>query len=135
MQNALNRLRDLWQNTSRANQTLLIAIAGIASLVGVGFLYWASSPDYQSLVTTAAAMAGLYAGALAVKASADEGKPAPAGEKAKEGCGGKDGCKAAKEGKDTCKSADGKDTCKAKDGCKGKDGCGGKDKDKHEEKK
>lgn len=53
MQNALNRLRDLWQNTSRANQTLLIAIAGIASLVGVGFLYWASTPDYQSLVTNA----------------------------------------------------------------------------------
>ena len=92
------------------------------------------------LLITAAAMAGLYAGALAVKASADEGKAAPAGEKAKEGCKaadkGKDGCKAHEKGKDTCKSADGKDTCKAKDGCKGKDGCGGKEKEaKPEEKK
>jgi hypothetical protein len=94
------------------------------------------------VLITAAAMAGLYAGALTVKASAEEGKAAPAaGEKGKDTCksaDGKDTCKAhdGSKGKDTCKSADGKDTCKSKDGCKGKDGCGGKDKDaKPEEKK
>jgi len=48
------------------------------------------------LMITAAAIAGLYAGGLAVKATANEsGKSAPAGEKAKESCKGKDGCKAA----------------------------------------
>lgn len=55
MQNALNRLRDVWLNTSRANQTLLIAIVGIAALVGIGFVYWASTPDYQTLVSNASA--------------------------------------------------------------------------------
>jgi hypothetical protein len=97
------------------------------------------------LIITAAAMAGLYAGALTARASADHhaGKPAAETGKDKAGCSGKDGCKGkdtcksadgkdtckAKEsckGKDTCKSADGKDTCKAKAGCSGKDGCGGK---------
>ncbi len=53
MQNALNRLREIWQNTSKANQTLLVAIVGVAALVGIGFLYWASSPDYQTLVSNA----------------------------------------------------------------------------------
>ena len=48
------------------------------------------------LLITAAAVAGLYAGSLAVKANAAEsGSAAPAGEKAKEACKGKDGCKAA----------------------------------------
>src|SRR5690349_3581384 len=93
------------------------------------------------VLITAAAMAGLYAGALTVKAHAEEGKAAPAGEKGKDTCksaDGKDTCHAKDgcKGKDTCKSADGKDTCHAKDGCKGKDGCGGKDKAaKPEEKK
>ncbi len=54
------------------------------------------------LIITAAAMAGLYAGALTIKASAaDAGKTAPAGEKAK----------------------DSKDSCKGKNDCKGKGGC------------
>jgi hypothetical protein len=85
-------------------------------------------------ILMAAAVAGLYAGALTLKASAAEaGKTAPAaGEKAKESCKGKDGCKAKEscKGKDTCKSADGKDTCKAKESCKGKDGCKAKDEPK-----
>jgi hypothetical protein len=53
------------------------------------------------LIITAAALAGLYAGSLAVKATAAEesGKAAPAGEKAKEACKGKDGCKAKEEKK------------------------------------
>ena len=38
------------RTTSRANQTLLIAIVGVAAMVGIGFLYWASTPDYQTLV-------------------------------------------------------------------------------------
>ncbi len=59
----------------------------------------------------AAAIAGLYAGALAVKASASIN---PAGV----------AVHADEKGKDSCK---GKDGCKAKDGCKGKDGCKAKD--------
>ncbi len=71
------------------------------------------------LLITTAAMAGLYAGALATRSyAADDkaGKPdmkkdakAPAHE-----CAGKNGCK----GEGGCKSGD--------NGCKGKNSCGGK---------
>lgn len=78
----------------------------------------------------AAAIAGLYAGALTVKATAAEtGTKAPTTEKGKDACKGKEGCKAKEscKGKDTCKSADGKDTCKAKESCKAKEACKSKD--------
>lgn len=79
-------------------------------------------------ILMAAALAGLYAGSMAVQAHAttDAGKPAPAGEKAKEhSCAGKEGCPA----KDKPKSHDcaGKNECKGKGGCKsGDNGCAGK---------
>ncbi|MDP1578986.1 MAG: hypothetical protein Q8M02_01830 [Candidatus Didemnitutus sp.] len=86
------------------------------------------------MIIAAAAIAGLYAGGLAVKASASIQSPGSAvmmgDEKAKDSCKGKDGCKAkddkAKDsckGKDGCKAADdkAKDACKSKDGCKAKD--------------
>lgn len=80
----------------------------------------------RSLIA-AAALAGLYAGALAVKASAstnvNPGTQIVGDEKGKDSCKGKDGCKA-KDSKESCK---GKDGCKAKDSCKGKDGCKAKD--------
>ena len=70
------------------------------------------------LIITAAAMAGLYAGGLAVKASAaDAGTTAPAGDASKDSCKGKNDCK----GKGNCKTAD--NTCKGKNSCKGKGGC------------
>jgi hypothetical protein len=61
-------------------------------------------------IITAAAIAGLYLGAMATKASA---------EKAKDGCKGKDGCSGKKEGK--------AHDCKGKNECKGKGGCGSSD--------
>jgi hypothetical protein len=81
-------------------------------------------------IIMAAAIAGLYAGSLAVKAYAeDAGKTAPAGEKSKDSCKGKDGCKGKDsckgkndcKGKGNCKTAD--NTCKGKNSCKGKGGC------------
>ena len=66
-------------------------------------------------IIVAAALAGLYAGSLAVKASGqtvNPGTPTTAtDDKAKDSCKGKDGCKA----------KDAKDSCKGKDGCKAKD--------------
>jgi hypothetical protein len=85
------------------------------------------------LIITAAAMAGLYAGSLAVRAQASEGKAgtpaAKDGAKDKSSCGGKDGCKGAAsckghndcKGKGGCKSGD--NGCKGKNSCKGKGGC------------
>jgi len=73
------------------------------------------------LIITAAAMAGLYAGALVVKASADDaGKPATSadsGDKSKDSCKGKNDCK----GKGGCGSSD--NGCKGKNSCKGHGGC------------
>lgn len=78
----------------------------------------------------AAAIAGLYAGSLAVKAYAeDTGKTAPAGDKSKDsckgpnGCKGKDSCKGKNDckGKGNCKTAD--HACKGQNSCKGKGGC------------
>ncbi len=83
-------------------------------------------------IIVAAALAGLYAGSLAVKASGQTSTPspgaaAPAGDdKAKDSCKGKDGCKA-KDAKDSCKGKDGCKSKDAKDSCKGKDGCKAKD--------
>ena len=77
------------------------------------------------LIITAAAMAGLYAGSLAVRAHAEDQAGTPATKdtsKDKSSCSGKDGCK----GKDSCKSKDGcKGTasCKGHNDCKGKGGC------------
>jgi hypothetical protein len=90
------------------------------------------------LIITAAAMAGLYAGSLAVRAHAAEdqaGTPAAKDDsKDKSSCKGKDGCKGTAackghndcKGKGGCKSGD--NGCKGKNSCKGKGGCGAMDK-------
>lgn len=71
-------------------------------------------------IITAAAIAGLYLGALAAKSyAADAGSTAPATEKAKDSCKGKDGCSGKKDGK--------AHDCKGKNECKGKGGCGSSD--------
>lgn len=71
-------------------------------------------------IITAAAIAGLYLGALAAKSyAADAGTTAPATEKAKDSCKGKDGCGGKKDGK--------AHDCKGKNECKGKGGCGSSD--------
>jgi hypothetical protein len=73
------------------------------------------------LIITAAAMAGLYAGALAAKTyAADDsaGQTAPKDDpKAKHDCKGKNACK----GFGGCKSSD--NGCKGKNSCSGKGGC------------
>ena len=81
-------------------------------------------------IITAAAIAGLYLGGLAVKSyAADAGSTAPTSKDAKDSCKGKDGCKG-KDAKDSCK---GHNDCKGKGGCKtanneckGKNDCKGK---------
>lgn len=86
------------------------------------------------LMITAAAMAGLYAGALTTKAHAFGGASTSTEEKAKDSCKGKDGCKAADgskahdcAGKNDCKGhggcKSGDNGCKGKNSCKGKGGC------------
>ncbi len=76
--------------------------------------------SYKTIIT-AAAIAGLYMGALAAKSyGADAGAAAPAGQKAqdaKDSCKGKNDCK----GKGGCGSSD--NGCKGKNSCKGKGGC------------
>ena len=90
--------------------------------------------SYKTIIT-AAAIAGLYLGAMAAKSyAADAGSTAPTTEKAKDSCKGKDGCKA-KDGKDSCKGkagcsgkSEGKaHDCKGKNECKGKGGCNMRD--------
>jgi hypothetical protein len=72
-------------------------------------------------IITAAAMAGLYAGSLAVRAhAADAGTPSAkddSKDKDKASCKGQNDCK----GKGGCKSSD--NGCKGKNSCKGKGGC------------
>ncbi len=72
-------------------------------------------------IITAAAMAGLYAGSLAIRAhAADAGTPAAKDDskaKDKASCKGQNDCK----GKGGCKSSD--NGCKGKNDCKGKGGC------------
>ena len=87
------------------------------------------------LIITAAAMAGLYAGSLAVRAhAADAGTPAAKDEtKDKSSCKGKDGCKGAAscKGQNACKGQGGCKTasheCKGHNDCKGQGGCGSKE--------
>ncbi|MCL5283171.1 MAG: flagellar M-ring protein FliF [Armatimonadetes bacterium] len=45
----INRLKELWQNTSKANQRMIIAVAAVTFVLGVVLLYWANSPDYVTL--------------------------------------------------------------------------------------
>jgi hypothetical protein len=73
------------------------------------------------LLITAAAMAGLYTGALAVRTyAADDSAGTPASKDAKEDPKAKHDCK----GKNACKGFGG---CKTSDqGCKGKNTCAGK---------
>ncbi len=71
-------------------------------------------------IITAAAITGLYLGALAAKSyAADAGSTAPSTEKSKDSCKGKDGCNGKKDGK--------AHDCKGKNECKGKGGCGSSD--------
>jgi hypothetical protein len=80
-----------------------------------------------------AAIAGLYAGAITVKAAAasDAGTKIQkvADAKEKSGCNSKDGCKGAHDckGKNDCKGhggcKSGDNGCKGKNSCKGKGGC------------
>jgi hypothetical protein len=73
------------------------------------------------LLITAAALTGLYTGALAVKSSAATAEPGAEqkGDKnvEKHGCKGQNTCK----GKGGCKTSDA--GCKGKNTCKGKGGC------------
>ena len=96
------------------------------------------------LIITAAAMAGLYAGSLAVRAHAADASGTPAAKddsKDKSSCKGKDGCKGTASckghndcaGKGNCKTAD--HDCKGKNSCKGKGGCSAKDMAPEEPKK
>lgn len=55
MRDALVRLRELWENTSRTNQVLLIAFVASAIVVGIGFAYWAGTPEYVTLVSNPSA--------------------------------------------------------------------------------
>ena len=84
-------------------------------------------------IIAAAAIAGLYAGAFVLKASAattntnaKAGTAMVGDDKAKGSCKGKDSC----QGKDGCKGGHdckGKNDCKGKGGCKsGDNGCKGK---------
>lgn len=74
-------------------------------------------------IIMAAALAGLYAGSLAVKASAQTaGTQDTTTEKAKDSCKGKDGCKG-KADKDSSKGEADKASCKGMNDCKGKGGC------------
>jgi hypothetical protein len=88
------------------------------------------------LLTTVAAVAGLYAGSLASGAfAADQKAGTPAREdakKSKHDCAGKNDCK----GLGGCKTAN--NDCKVKNDCKGKGGCSTmdtKDQKKEEKKK
>jgi flagellar M-ring protein FliF len=55
MHDALVRLRELWENTSRTHQILLIAFTISAMVVGIGFVYWAGTPEYVTLVSNPSA--------------------------------------------------------------------------------
>src|SRR5262249_27086569 len=51
---AFARLREIWEATSRPNQVMLVTVALAIVLAGVGFIYWAGTPDYQTLVANPA---------------------------------------------------------------------------------
>jgi hypothetical protein len=84
------------------------------------------------MMIACAAMAGLYSGALAVKASASvahAGTTIVKDDKGKHDCKGKNSCK----GEGGCNSGD--NGCKGKNSCKGKGGCGTMDEKKKDDKK
>jgi hypothetical protein len=86
------------------------------------------------LLITAAALAGLYTGALATRSyAADDKAGTPAGDskdaKAKHDCKGKNACK----GQGGCGASD--NGCKGKNSCKGKGGCSSSMEKKEEPKK
>ncbi|HVU16835.1 MAG TPA: hypothetical protein VHD32_07915 [Candidatus Didemnitutus sp.] len=87
-------------------------------------------------IIAAAALAGLYAGSFALKATASvsnsAGISASHDDQGKSSCTGKDGCKAHDcKGKNDCKGKggcqSGDNGCKGKNSCKGKGGCSSKD--------
>jgi flagellar M-ring protein FliF len=53
MQDALGRIKQLWLDTSRPNQIMVSAAAVAALVVAIGFVYWASAPEYATLVSNA----------------------------------------------------------------------------------
>src|SRR5437016_3774275 len=53
MPNSLSRLREIWENTSRPNQVLLVSLVAGALAAAVVFVYWAGTPDYQVLIFNA----------------------------------------------------------------------------------
>ncbi len=53
MQEGLARIKQLWQDTSRPNQIMISAAAVAALVVAIGFVYWASAPEYSTLVSNA----------------------------------------------------------------------------------
>src|SRR2546426_1030560 len=53
MPNTLARLREIWENTSRPNQVLLVSLVAGALIAGIAFVYWAGTPDYSVLVYNA----------------------------------------------------------------------------------
>src|SRR5579862_2982001 len=55
MQDSLARLRQVWQDTSRANQMMIMAAVAALLIVGAAFIYWAGTPDYKVLVSNASA--------------------------------------------------------------------------------
>lgn len=55
MQDALARVKQLWQDTSRPNQVMIAAAAVAALVVAIGFVNWASAPEYSTLVSNASA--------------------------------------------------------------------------------
>lgn len=55
MRDGLARLREIWQNTTRTNQTMAVAAALAAIIACIGFVYWAATPEYVPLVSGASA--------------------------------------------------------------------------------
>jgi flagellar M-ring protein FliF len=51
--NGLERLRELWLNTSKPNQMMLVGAVVAALMAGIVFVYWAGTPDYAPLVANA----------------------------------------------------------------------------------
>lgn len=51
MQNALTRLREAWANTSQVNRIVLISVVLASVVAGAGFMFWASSPEYVTLIS------------------------------------------------------------------------------------
>src|SRR5207249_11954715 len=51
MNDTLSRLRQLWLETTRTNQVMIASALAAALVVAVAFVFWASSPDYATLVS------------------------------------------------------------------------------------